>query len=398
MPNQAVLRWFASFVPHPIAVSWRERLRSCFGALLGIAATGASMHWLLGPQAQIPFLIAPMGASAVLLFGVPASPLAQPWSFIGGNLVAATLGVLSAIWIDDPIAAAALGLSASICVMFALRCIHPPSGAVALTAVLGGPSIHALGLRFVVEPVALQSFVLLASAIVYHTLTGHRYPHVSQPAMQSSPGVSGVTRADIEALIRERGELIDVASDDLESLVREAQLLAYARSFNELKCSDIMSHDALSVSSDTTAAAAWGLLERHRIKALPVVDETRRVVGIVTRTDFVGRTAFGLRGPRGRRLLPWRDASETRRVDDLMTPNVRTVDADQSVAQLIPVFAHYGHHHIPVVDDRRRLVGMLTQSDLIGGLHRQTRTREMVIRSRDIEEIIGGRKLCHNMI
>ncbi|TAM51029.1 MAG: hypothetical protein EPN57_19370 [Paraburkholderia sp.] len=64
MPSQAVLRWFASFAPHPVAVSWRERLRSCFGALLGIAATGAAMHWLFGPQARIPLLIAPTAAAA----------------------------------------------------------------------------------------------------------------------------------------------------------------------------------------------------------------------------------------------------------------------------------------------------------------------------------------------
>ena len=378
MPSQAVLRWFASFAPHPIAVSWRERLRACLGALLGIAAMGASVHWLLGPAAQIPYLIAPMGASAVLLFAVPASPLAQPWSFVGGNLVAATLGVLSAMFLSNPIAASAVALAAAIGVMFALRCIHPPSGAVALTAVLGGPAIHALGLRFVIEPVALQSVVLLASAIVYHTLTGHRYPHLSRPAAQTAPGIAGVTRADLEAIVRERGELIDVAADDLESLVHEAQLLAYARSFSELTCEGIMSRDAVSVSTDTTAAAAWRLLERHRIKALPVVDEARRVVGIVTRTDFVGRTAFGLRGPRGsKRWSLRREANEPYRVDDLMTPNVRTVDPNLPVAKLIPVFAHYGHHHIPVVDSARRLVGMITQSDLIGGLHRQTQTHQL---------------------
>lgn len=335
------------------------------------------MHWLLGSQAQVPFLIAPMGASAVLLFGVPASPLAQPWSFIGGNLVAATVGVLSAMWIHDPILAAALALAAATCVMFALRCIHPPSGAVALTAVLGGPAIHALGLRFVFEPVAVQSVVLLGSAIVYHTVTGHRYPHAKRAATATAPGMAGVTRSDLETIMRERGELLAVAADDLESVVREAQLLAYARSFSELQCADIMTSDAVSVSSDTTAAAAWRLLERHRIKALPVIDDMRRVVGIVTRTDFVGRTAFGLRGPRSRRLSLWRDPSEGRRVDDLMTPNVRTVDGSLPVAELIPVFAHYGHHHIPVVDDERRLIGMITQADLIGGLHRQTQTRQL---------------------
>jgi CBS domain-containing membrane protein len=371
-----VLHWFASFAPHPIAVSWRERLRACFGALMGIAAMGASVHWLLGPQAEVPYLIAPMGASAVLLFGVSASPLAQPWSFIGGNLVAATLGVLSAMAIGNPILASAVALSAAIGVMFALRCIHPPSGAVALTAVLGGPAVHALGLRFVIEPVALQSVVLLASAIIYHTVTGHRYPHVSRPAAQTAPGFAGVSRADLEAIVRERGELLAVAADDLESLVHEAQLLAYARSFSELTCAGIMSREAVSVSSDTSAAAAWRLLERHRIKALPVVDDMRRVVGIVTRTDFVGRTAFGLRGPRKRWSLSFRrHASDAYRVDDLMTPNVRTVDPELPVAELIPVFAHYGHHHIPVVDSARRLIGMITQSDLIGGLHQQTQAR-----------------------
>ena len=75
----------------------------------------------------------------------------------------------------------------------------------------------------------------------------------------------------------------------------------------------------------------------------------------------------------------WRREDETPRVDDLMTSTVRTVDPHLPVAKLIPVFAHYGHHHIPVVDHSRRLIGMITQSDLIGGLHRQTQTRELKI-------------------
>jgi len=61
----------------------------------------------------------------------------------------------------------------------------------------------------------------------------------------------------------------------------------------------------------------------------------------------------------------------------LMTSAVCTVNVSVAVAQLIPLFAHYGHHHIPVVDDNQRLVGMITQSDLIGGLHRQTQTRRL---------------------
>src|SRR5258706_10586585 len=104
------------------------------------------MHVLLGPAAaNIPLLVAPMGASAVLLFAVPASPLAQPWSIIGGNLVSATVGVACAALIGNPVHAAALAVAVAVGAMFALRCIHPPSGAVALTAGLGGPAGHAMG-------------------------------------------------------------------------------------------------------------------------------------------------------------------------------------------------------------------------------------------------------------
>jgi len=83
------------------------------------------MHVLLGPAASIPLLVAPMGASAVLLFAVPASPLAQPWSIIGGNLVSASVGVAGASWIADRVGAAALAVALAICLMFALRCVPP---------------------------------------------------------------------------------------------------------------------------------------------------------------------------------------------------------------------------------------------------------------------------------
>jgi CBS domain-containing membrane protein len=379
--RQALIQWFQSFAPPPVNIPWRERLRACVGALIGIAITGLSMHWLLGPDAQVPFLIAPMGASAVLLFAAPASPLAQPWSFVGGNLVAATFGVASAHWIADPVAAAAFALACATCAMLALRCVHPPSGAVALTAVLGGPAVHALGFRFVAEPVALQSLILLAAAIIYHAITGHRYPHASRAAAatpeQSSGALTGVTRADLEAVMRQHGEWIDVAADDLESVVREAQLRAYARGFTELSCAQIMARDVVSVTGDTSAASAWRLLGRHRIKALPVVDDAQHVIGIITRTDVAGCIASGLRRRGALRLLRSHAPASVQRVDTLMTQAVRTVDASVSVADLIPLFAHSGHHHIPVVDKNRRLVGMVTQSDLIGGLHRQTQEREL---------------------
>ncbi len=373
-----LIRWFASFAPAPVYIGWRERLRACVGALIGIAVTGISMQLLLGPDTRIPFLVAPMGASAVLLFAVPASPLAQPWSIIGGNLVSATVGVACAGALANPVAAAALAVSLAVCAMFALRCVHPPSGAVALTAVLGGPAVHALGFRFVLEPVAIQSAALLSSALVYHAATRHRYPHAADKAAASAaPADAGVTRADLLAVVKRHGEWLDIAADDLAALLQEAQWLAYSRSAAGLTCADVMSRDVVSVSDGTRAATAWSLLRRHNVKALPVIDAARRVVGIVTRADLVGKRAFGIAAAPKVPLLRRFKRSEpaTPVVGELMTSAVCTVDAATPLAELIPLFANSGHHHIPVLDAKNRLAGMITQADLISGLYRQEQTR-----------------------
>src|SRR5215217_3370378 len=96
------------WIPDLPRLSPRERLRSAAGALLGILATGLVSRAAVGDGAALPVLIAPMGASAVLLFAVPASPLAQPWSIIGGNLISALIGVTCARYVGDPMVAAAL--------------------------------------------------------------------------------------------------------------------------------------------------------------------------------------------------------------------------------------------------------------------------------------------------
>ena len=275
-----------------MSLGWRERLRSCTGALVGIATVGVTMRLLPGVPGLVPLLVAPMGASAVLLFAVPASPLAQPWSIIGGNLVAATVGVACAQWIADPVTAAAVAIACAIGGMFMLRCVHPPSGAVALTAVVGGPAIHSLGFSFVLEPIALQSAVLLSAALAYHALTGHRYPHggvrpeAKPQAGGAAPARGGFTRGDLDAVLKRRGEWLDVDPDDLEALVRETEMQAYTRTFGQLSCADLMTKNAIEVAPSTSVTAALTLLDRHRVKALPVVDGEGRLTGIVTRADL----------------------------------------------------------------------------------------------------------------
>jgi CBS domain-containing membrane protein len=338
------------------------------------------MVLLLGPTASIPLLVAPMGASAVLLFAVPASPLAQPWSIIGGNLVSATIGVTCAHAIVDPTLAAALAVALSIGGMFALRCVHPPSGAVALTAVLGGPAVHALGYWFVLEPIAIQSAALLAAAIIYHAVTGHRYPHSGRPSRGAAGNAAdqasreGFTRADLDAVLKRRSEMLDIDPDDLESLLRETELQAFSRSFKELSCADIMSRHVVSVSATTRATMAWGLLKRNRVKALPVTDAYQNLIGIVTRADLVDSRIFSRFSPFITRVDGWLRGNVPRppNVGSVMSSKVCTIEATAPIADLVPMFANDGHHHIPVLDAAGHLIGMITQADLIAGLYRQT--------------------------
>ncbi len=170
----------------------------------------------------------------MLLFAVPASPLAQPWSILGGNIVAALVGVTAAAHIGDAMLAGAVAVSAAIAVMMLLGCLHPPSGAVALTAVLGGPAIRDLGYTFVLWPVGANSLLLLTCALLFNNLTGRRYPHAASVAArdEGEPGAamgSGLTTADIDAALAQFDEVLDIDPGDLQVILRRAQVHASLR-------------------------------------------------------------------------------------------------------------------------------------------------------------------------
>ncbi|WP_150613044.1 HPP family protein [Pandoraea terrigena] len=377
--------WLQAFLPNATGLSPRERLRSGVGAAVALTIAGLSLHCFPGFSSRFPLLIAPMGASSVLLFAVPASPLAQPWSVIGGNVIAAIVGVTCGIAISNVPIAGAVAVSVAILAMFAARCVHPPAGAVALTAVFGGAGIHGMGYAFAIAPVAMQSTMLVSLAIVYHSLTGHRYPHrvvkveATEPADASMTTGGGFTRKDLEAVLARRNELIDVDIDDLEVLLRETQLAACRRTFQNLTCADIMTTSPLTVLKESDCSVALKLLERHAIKALPVRDANHQIVGIVTRYD-IQRASGTVTGPQSIGnalgwLLPGKD--NTRSVGSVMTTRVCTAKGSDSILDLLPTFSTTGHHHIPVVDEGNHVIGMITESDLIAGLHAGTQLLQL---------------------
>lgn len=358
--------WIRSFAPMPLSVGRREIALACLGAGLGLFGTEWLASQVLGEIN--PWFIAPMGASAVLLFAVPASPLAQPWSITGGNLVSALIGVSCFLWLGPTGGAAALAGALAIGAMFALRCLHPPGGAVALTAVLGGPAVHKLGYSFVVWPVAANSFFLLLLALVFNNLMQRRYPH--QSALQARPHRTtdllpsarlGYTKEDLDAALSSRGELLDIGRDDLEEILTQAQLHANRRKWGTVHCKDIMSRDVVHVGPRDSVDEAWSRLARHKVKALPVITADGQLAGILSLHDFfIGQSA-----PVPNRLPVM---STARYVEEIMTRKVRFARPEQAMVDLVGLFSDGGLHHMPVIDDQNRVVGMITQSDLVAAL------------------------------
>ncbi|NII57277.1 HPP family protein [Sphingomonas aerolata] len=208
-----------------------DRLLGGVGACIGIALTMLVCVALL-PVGDVPQIVAPLGASAVLVFAVRSSPLAQPWPVIGGNTLSAAIGVAAFQLIPDASLAAGVAVGAAILAMSLLRCLHPPGGAAALTAVIGGPGIHAAGYAFALVPVALNSVVLVLVAGLFYRATRRPYPHHSAlppAAIAADRRAAGFHPDDIDAALEDMHESFDIARDDLHALLARAELHAQRR-------------------------------------------------------------------------------------------------------------------------------------------------------------------------
>lgn len=354
------------FRPAPVAVDARERLRIVLGAGLGILLTAALCH-IAGVKGAMSWIIAPMGASAVLIFGVPASPLAQPWSVVAGNTVAALVGVACARWVAPVDVAAALAVALAIGAMLALRCLHPPGGATALLMALGGVvDPHA-----VLFPVLANSLLLTVCGMAWNNATRRSYPH---PQRIAAGKRLPATEDDIDAVLVRYNQVLDVSRDDLQALISATQLRSYERRLAQVRCADIMSRELVTVEFGTALQDAWALLRKKGIKALPVVDKWMHLVGIVTLADFMKAADLDLHhgfDERLRRVLratPGTRSDKPEVVGQIMTRKVRVTRVQRPLADLLPLLGSTGHHHIPVVGEGDRLVGMITQSDVVAAL------------------------------
>lgn len=200
-----------------------EQLAATFGGLIGIFIVLACTTWMLGPAAAIA-IVPSMGASAVLVFAIPHSVFAQPWAVLVSHIVSAIVGVACYKLIPNPILAAAFAVALAIGAMHLTRSMHPPGGATALAAVIGGPAIHALGFNYVIFPVAINSLLMLLAAVLYNNLFPwrryplHRMPFITQPKQNNRATVDD---AALHSAMSKLKVMIDIDPDELRTLLQD---------------------------------------------------------------------------------------------------------------------------------------------------------------------------------
>ena len=335
------------------------------GIVLCVGIVAVFAHWF-GAALPMPWMVASLGSSAVLVIAMPSSPLAQPWPVVAGSTLSFLVGLACGALVPQVSLACGLAVGLAVAVMLALRCLHPPGGAMALFAVLNPYE----GVATAVFPVLLNVVLLVLVGIAYNHLTGRSYPHAQMPAKAAPQGRGAFTSADLDTALAHYNEVLDVSRADLEGLLHLAGKAAFQRTLGELRCREIMSSPVHAVVAETPLKDAWALMRKQAVKALPVVDAQRRVVGIITVADFMRLANLDVHEGMGQRLrsLVMGRPRRPDQVQGLMSSPVLQVQDGQHVMDLVPLFSEAGHHHVPVVDAGQELVGIITQTDLVKAL------------------------------
>lgn len=377
------MRWLnrlRQWCADPVRLSPKEKTLSIMACCAAIGLTAAVTQAVFPGQG--PLLVASMGASVVILFAMPASPLAQPWPFAGGQCLSATAGVMAATHVDHPVWAPVLAVGLAVLAMLVFRCLHPPGAATALAPVVAHGANEPVNVGFLLMPVAVNVATMLVLAWLINRWVLHRqYPALAKPfarPVTTEPSVATrfvtIDMADIEQTLQSFDRILDIGSADVYRIYLRLQQLAFERRQGAVTCADVMVKDIVTVAYDTEVESAWMLMHRHNLKALPVLDDRRRVIGIVTRQDFLKNLkltpyqSFQEKWVAFVKRTPNVSTDKPEVVGHVMTRQVKTLPMAAHAVTAIPLVVDEGHHHIPVVDGERRFVGMIFQSRLLSAL------------------------------
>lgn len=374
-----------SILVDPVNLSLKAKLLSliaCFFSIFIIALITKTV----APNPGYPMIVASMGASAIILFFIPSSPLAQPWPFAAGQLISAVVGMTCALNIPETSTAAATAVGSSIVAMLLFRCLHPPAAATSLSPIMAGTSLTSLGYSFVIIPVAINVISMLALAIIINRWVMERdYPSPlllknkrRQRHVMTKPSHQiGFLEQDFSLAIKNSDIFVDMTHTELSALFTQVEKNVFKRIKGHLSCADIMVKEVITVEYGTEIEDAWEIMCSHQLKAMPVVDSTRRVIGIITWNDFFKRInlntydSFQDKFRHFIRRTHKMTASKPEAVGLIMTSSVTSLIDSTHIADLIPLMSVHGHRQIPIINSEQCLIGMVYQANLIAALYNE---------------------------
>ncbi|MGP3699372.1 HPP family protein [Rhodobacter sp. NSM] len=342
------------------AIPLREVLRTAGGITLALGLLAA---FVLPPHVDLDhgfYLVAPLAASSVLLFALPNSPLAQPWSVLVGNVVSALAAVAMLHLVPGQVMGLATAVGAAIFAMMALRALHPPGAAVAMTAALNPEATRELGYHFALAPVGLGTAALILLAFLYARLTGRVYP-MRQPRMPNGFGTRdrpapqrlGLGAEELEAILRENRQQANLGPEDLSRLIAAAEQQAAGRRLSTIRCAELMAQDLVTVAAETPVAEVARIFRQHRFTSIPVTEQGR-LLGLIFPIHLIG-------------------AAPAAQAADVMERDVPHVHPATDAGALLPILGEGRIDAIPVVEDDR-LVGIVTRTDLVAAMAAKLRT------------------------
>lgn len=119
----------------------------------------------------------------------------------------------------------------------------------------------------------------------------------------------------------------------------------------------------------------WALLRFHKVALLPVIDQDHKVIGTLRLVDVLKRAnlktyvTFEERLIKFIRRTPKVSTDKPKIAGHIMAAPARTIRDDMHILELVPLLSDRGYHRVPIVDSEDKLVGIVTQSDLIAALY-----------------------------
>lgn len=385
-------RWRKILRPLGPAVSMpplAEMLRACIGAGIGLTLCIFLVRLTLAPGGSggpdpTLLLIAPLGATAMLVFAVPSSPLAQPWSVLVGNGVSAFVGVTVVLTVQEPWLALGLSVTGAMIAMMLLRATHPPAAGVALGSVLTADSVREIGYSYIFSPVLMDTVLLLVVAVAFNRATGRVYPfrrpQEHAPHVQDTKGLRPMLgSADLTDILQRLRLDANIGAADLARLVTEAHRQAAEHLFDGVTCGQVMTRDVVTLHPRMPLKQVADVFREHRVRTLPVVGFDGVYQGLVSEADLLRTLNDPLAPPETgviSRLLRAGHKVAPPVAGDLMATLVSTAGENTPLGALIDLLAQGGQQSVPVLD-QDRLVGLVTRSDLIAALAQAHKMEEV---------------------